>query len=54
MKNVEPDEDGHILMNLKFSEVPLFRTLAMFLVSSFKGHDVCEATLRVPRGGYHD
>ena len=54
LKNVEPDEDGHILMNLLFSKVPIFRTLAMFLVSSFKGHDVYEATLRVPRGGYHD
>ena len=51
--DVEQDEDDHILMNLLFSKVPIFRTLAMFLVSSFKGHDVCEATLRVPCGGYH-
>ena len=54
LKNVEPDEDDHILVNLLFSKVAIFRTLAMFLVSSFKGHDVYEATLRVPRGGYHD
>ena len=54
LKNVEPDEDDQIMMNLLFSKVPIFRTLAMFLVNSFKGHDVWEATIRVPRGGYHD
>ena len=54
LKNVEQDEDDHILMNLLFSKVPIFRTLAMFLLSSFKGPDVVEATIRVPRGGYHD
>ena len=50
---MEPDEDDHILMNLLFSKVAIFRTLSMFLVSSFKGHDVYEATIRVPCGGYH-
>jgi len=54
LKNVEPDEDDQIMMTLLFSKVPIFRTLAMFLVSSFKGHDVYEATIRVPCGGYHD
>ena len=52
LKNVKPDKDDHI-MNLLFSKVPIFRTLAMFLLSSFKGPDVVEATIRVPRGGYH-
>ena len=51
---MEQDEDDHILMNLLFSKVPIFRTLAMFLLSSFKGPDVVEAIIRVPRGGYHD
>ena len=54
MKNVEQDEDDRILTHLLFSKVPIFRTLAMFLLSSFKGPDVVEATIRVPRGGYHD
>ena len=54
LKNVEQGEDDHILMNLLFSKVPIFRTLAMFLLSSFKGPDVVEAIIRVLCGGYHD
>jgi len=50
---VEPDEDDQIMMTLLFSKVPIFHTLAMFLVSSFEGHDVCETTMRVQGGGYH-
>ena len=51
---MEQDEDDHIMMNLLFSKVPIFRTHAMFLVSSFKSYDVCEATIGVLCGGYYD
>ena len=51
---MEQDEDDRILTHLLFSKGRNRQMRIMDRLSSFKGPDVVEATIRVPRGGYHD